>query len=91
MKLGNVSLLGVALATALAATACNRTDDTASTYNDKPATTADQPATEPRPRPPRRRQRTRRRRKPSPPRMLRPHDSRTCHRDRARNRTCYGA
>ncbi|MFC5577847.1 hypothetical protein ACFPOA_07485 [Lysobacter niabensis] len=43
MKLGNLSILGVSLATALAATACNRADETASTYDNEPATTA--PAT----------------------------------------------
>jgi hypothetical protein len=46
MKLGNLSVLGVALATAFAATACNRSDDTASTYGNEPATSTAKPATE---------------------------------------------
>ena len=43
MKPGNLSILGIALTTALAATACNRADETASTYSNEPAATS-QPA-----------------------------------------------
>ena len=43
MRLGNASILGMALVAAVAMTACNRADETASTY-DEPAATTDQPA-----------------------------------------------
>lgn len=46
MKLGNLSVLGAALATAFAATACNRADETAGTYGNEPADSTTQPATE---------------------------------------------
>ena len=45
MRIANVSILGMALAAAIAATACNRADETASTGYNEPATTADQPDT----------------------------------------------
>ena len=47
MKFGKLSILGAALATAVLATACNRADKTADTaYENEPATTATQPATD---------------------------------------------
>ena len=45
MKPGNLSILGIALATALAAAACNRADETASTNSNEPATTQPAPET----------------------------------------------